>query len=75
MSGDDGTHQCPAGECQRRISLDKLMCREHWFMVSRPMRAAVLNAWAAGLGAGSPEHRAACLAAIRSVNKTLENSQ
>lgn len=48
------------------------MCRPHWFKVPRPLRDAVTNAYAFGMGAGSPAHQAAAAAAIRAVNKLEE---
>lgn len=48
-----------------------LMCRPHWFMVPKPLRDAVYDAYAGGLGAGSPAHRDAILAAVEAVNAKL----
>jgi hypothetical protein len=48
-----------------------LMCRPHWYMVPKPQRDAVWDAWRGGLGAGSPAHREAILAAIEAVNAKL----
>jgi hypothetical protein len=50
-----------------------LMCRPHWFMVPKPLRDAVWNAWAGGLGRGSPAHRDAILAAVEAVNAKLRS--
>jgi hypothetical protein len=51
-----------------------LMCRSHWYMVPKPLRDAVWNAWANGRGAGSPAHRDAITEAIEAVNRKLEVS-
>jgi hypothetical protein len=51
-----------------------LMCRPHWFMVPKALRDAVWDAWAGGLGAGSPAHREAILAAVGAVNRKLETN-
>jgi len=48
-----------------------LMCRTHWYMVPKPLRNAVWNAWADGFGAGTPEHSEAILAAVDAVNRKL----
>ena len=47
------------------------MCRPHWYMVPRPLRDAVYDAYRGGLGAGSHAHRAAALDAIGAVNAKL----
>ena len=64
-------HECPADGCDRDVSADMLMCRGHWYMVPKPLRNAVWNAWRGGAGAGSAQHTAAINAAIRSVNDKL----
>jgi hypothetical protein len=66
------SHECPAGRCTRRVGAHMLMCRPHWFMVPKPLRDDVWNAWAGGMGAGSPEHRDAIMAAVEAVNARLE---
>jgi hypothetical protein len=64
-------HECPATSCTREVSVDMLMCRQHWYMVPQALRTAVWNAWQDGAGAGTPQHAAAIHAAIRSVNEKL----
>jgi len=64
-------HDCPATTCTRRVGRGQLLCRSHWFMVPKPLRDAVLNAWRGGLGAGSPEHAEAITAAVEAVNAKL----
>lgn len=64
MSG----HNCPASGCTLNVATHKLLCRTHWYMVPRALREAVYAAWANGIGAGSPSHRAACADAIEAVN-------
>ncbi len=64
-------HNCPAMGCTRRVGARQLMCRPHWFMVPKPLRDAVWDAWAGGLGAGSPAHRDAIRAAVDAVNDKL----
>ena len=51
-----------------------LMCRPHWYMVPKPLRDAVYDAYRGGLGTGSPAHRAAVLDAIGAVNAKLEHA-
>lgn len=64
-------HDCPATGCTRRIARHQLMCRTHWYMVPKPLRDAVYDAYRHGLGAGSPAHRDAILAAAEAVNAKL----
>jgi hypothetical protein len=64
-------HNCPAAGCTRRVGQRMLMCRAHWFMVPKPLRDAVYDAYRDGLGAGSPAHRDAILAAVEAVNAKL----
>ena len=64
-------HECPATGCTSDVSIDMLMCRSHWYMVPKPLRTAVWNAWHDGYGASTPQHTAAINAAIRSVNEKL----
>jgi hypothetical protein len=64
-------HECPATRCALHVAPGKLMCRTHWYMVPAPIRTAVWDAWAGGMNAGSPSHRAACADAIEAVNAKL----
>lgn len=66
-------HGCPATGCTRRVGSGMLMCRPHWFMVPKLQRDAVWDAWRGGLGAGSPAHRDAILAAVEAVNAKLSS--
>lgn len=63
-------HKCPARDCAAAVPPRKLMCPRHWYMAPRKLRDAV---WAAyqDAGTGSPEHRAACAAAIGAVNAKI----
>ena len=36
---------CSATGCSVEIQRGKLMCREHWFALPRPLRAAITSAW------------------------------
>lgn len=67
-------HDCPAKVCTKSVSQSMLMCRAHWYMVPKPLRNAVYDAWANGHGAGTPAHRAAILAAIEAVDKQLADT-
>lgn len=64
-------HDCPATGCTARVGRGQLMCRTHWFMVPKALRDAIWDAWRGGLGAGSPPHRDAVLAAVTAVNAKL----
>lgn len=55
---------CPIDGCDVEINtLQLLMCREHWFMVPRELRAEVWAAWrgrqSAGLSASPDDYDAA----------------
>jgi hypothetical protein len=65
------SHECPAAGCTRNVGQHMLMCRPHWFMVPKPLRDDAWGAWAGGMGAGSPEHHDAIMAAIEAVNAKL----
>ncbi|MGH3220026.1 MAG: hypothetical protein ACRDPY_15200 [Streptosporangiaceae bacterium] len=67
----DDKHQCPRNGCTRRVRHGMLMCRQDWYKVPGPLRGAVWNAWQNGLGAGTPAHRAAVMAAIQAVNRPV----
>jgi hypothetical protein len=58
------THRCPAGGCRVKVPATRLMCREHWYQVPRPLRDAVWATWRSGAGKGSPAHDAAIVAAV-----------
>lgn len=38
-------YDCAILGCGRRIPTSQLMCREHWFMVPKPVRDRVNAAW------------------------------
>lgn len=65
------THLCPVKGCGKRVPLDQLMDKTHWYMVPKPLRNAVWAAWQDGEGAGSPQHDAAVDAAVRAVERKL----
>ena len=64
-------HNCPAARCTRRVAAHQLMCRPHWYMVPKPLRDAVYDAYRGGLAGRSPAHRAAVTDAIGAVNAKL----
>jgi hypothetical protein len=61
------THQCPGPLCEAHVDPSMLMCPAHWYQVPKPIRAAVWRTWRRGAGAGTPAHRAAMAAAIRTL--------
>lgn len=63
------THRCPAPPCDREIGADYLACRRHWHMVPKAIRRALLLAWDGGRGRGTPAHRAAMSAAVRTLER------
>jgi len=64
-------HECPADRCSRSVPSHMLMCRNHWFMVPKPLRDDVWDAYAGGSGVGSDAHNEAIMAAIDAVNAKL----
>lgn len=62
------THQCPANNCTIDLPNHILMCRQHWFMVPRPLRNDVNYYWHNGPNA---EYIATREAAIEAVNAQL----
>ena len=77
--------RCPATDCEMEIPPDRVMCRPHWFMVPKDIRAEVWSAWQTvlnygigldgGFQAASSRHDQAKAAAIASVNQKLETSR
>jgi hypothetical protein len=66
VTGDREPHPCPGPGCGNTlVPYEQLACPRHWSQLPRPMRRAVTRAWAHGAGAGSPEHTAAIIAAVR----------
>jgi hypothetical protein len=64
------THHCPAVGCTVTDVPDThLFCREDWPRVPKPLRQAVIRAYARGAGRGSPALLAAQQAAIRALNR------
>ena len=68
------SHECPANDCTQRVSVEMLMCRQHWYMVPKSLRNAVWNTWQDGAGAGSLAHDRAMDMAIQAVNRKLAAS-
>lgn len=60
-------HRCPGPNCNRKVSEDKLMCRDHWYQVPRELRD---NVWRTYRHVpGTRDHHAAMMAAIASLGK------
>jgi hypothetical protein len=72
---DDEGHLCPVRRCTWRVPGARLMCPGHWRRVPRAIQAAVWRSWDNGSGAGTGAHRAAVSAAIRAVNRQLEEDR
>lgn len=62
-------HKCPITSCKAIVPASMLMCREHWRLVPAPLQRVVWREYRAA--PGRPGHRAACEAAIRSVEKQV----
>jgi hypothetical protein len=67
------SHRCPARHCETIVSDVHLMCRTDWYRVPRPLRIAVLRAYADSR-VGSEALRRAQHAAIRAVNREARRS-
>lgn len=65
-------HDCQHIECTTRIAPQYLMCVRHWRQVPIELRQRVYDAWNLGKGEGTPEHKAAILAAILSTKPEKE---
>jgi hypothetical protein len=66
------THHCPVRPCARDDVPDHLfMCLPHWRMVPHVVQRAVNAAYDRGAGIGTPQLRAAHVAAVRAVNQQL----
>ena len=66
------SHQCPVNGCTRRVAMHMMMDRAHWYMVPKPLRDAVWDAWRNGAGAGSAAHMDAIAAAVEAVNAKIK---
>ncbi len=65
------THRCPAEDCTAMCADHMLMCRPHWYMVPRPQRGAVWDAYQNGAGIGTAELTKAQADAILAVNARI----
>lgn len=72
-SGEPDTHLCPVKRCRWRVPAGKLLCPPHWRALPSALRAEIWRAWDSGRGRGTPEHTAACLAAVAWLNERSEN--
>lgn len=57
-------NRCPITGCSEQIDSSRLMCRQHWYQVPKPLRDRIWSTWHSGEGAHSVEHREAVLMAI-----------
>jgi hypothetical protein len=55
---------CAVPECGARIDQTRLMCRQDWCQVPKPLRDRVWATWRSGREASSREHQQAVLKAI-----------
>lgn len=44
------TH-CPITGCSEQIDPSRLMCRQHWYQVPKPLRNHIWSTWRSGKGA------------------------
>jgi hypothetical protein len=58
--------RCPVRGCRAQLDPSRLMCRDHWYLVPKPLRDQVWATWRSGEGVFSPEHREAVRMAIAS---------
>ena len=71
MPRDLGRHQCLVEGCRQLLPHTKLMCLDHWRMVSKPLQDAVYAAYDHGAGIGTPALMHAQYAAIEAVEDKL----
>ena len=71
MSRELGRHQCPVEGCRQLLPSSKLMCLDHWRMVSKPLQDAVYAAYDHGAGVGTDGLYQAQDAAIQAVERKL----
>ena len=69
------THRCPAWHCPRDVPDELLMCRLHWRLVPAPLQRAVNAAYARGAGLGTTALLAAQTAAVRAVNRQIDQTR
>jgi hypothetical protein len=69
---DTPTHRCPASRCPRDVPDHLLMCGLHWRLVPKPLARAVNAAYHGPESVGTPALVAAQVAAIRAVNRVLD---
>jgi len=64
---------CTVPGCREQMKEPDLMCREHWGMLSQEIKAQIVDSFETG-NAGTKEHYALCVKAVRHVyKKTKEN--
>jgi hypothetical protein len=56
--------RCPVSGCREQIDPSRLMCRGHWYRLSKELRDLVWATWRSGEGVLSSEHREAVRQAI-----------
>lgn len=65
MTHDDGTHECPAPECARRVQFERLACPTHWRAIPTRVQVPLLRAWRDAPGSDRYfKARAECLASL-----------
>jgi hypothetical protein len=57
-------NRCPVPSCHRPIDPSRLMCRDHWYLVPKPLRDRIWATWRSGEGARERAHRDAVLLAV-----------
>jgi hypothetical protein len=62
-------HQCPARGCTETV--DRLLCRGHWYRVPRSLQAWLWASWDSGRGVHSVEHQLATGDAIAAASGTV----
>ncbi|HZR50167.1 MAG TPA: hypothetical protein VFB06_11665 [Streptosporangiaceae bacterium] len=70
------SHQCPLVACDvKDVPDDRLLCRQDWARVPKPLQQAVYRAWDHGRGRGTKAHSAACAAAISAAQKARTEAE
>lgn len=70
------SHPCPAAGCTvENVPDDRLMCRQDWARIAKPLQRAVYDAWDHGRGRGTPQHSAAMRAAISAAERARDENR
>lgn len=72
MTRAGNVHNCAARGCGRTIPRGLLMCRDHWFQVSRAIQREVYRTYANGAGVNSAAYHVAVKKAVDALDNRAE---